>query len=223
MKLYIAALAAFIIGEKMSYHVLGVSAGSVDDPAESGDASAPSNSSMTESLRTYRAEIAAESENYLYQRIDTLENNLYYMIPPQTREGEYKEIVRSRLDQVRDVREYLWQFDRERLELDLLEKEGLLQDRLHDLFLTDPSQEKILKHLPQQDKRLREEVYEYLERVVEPVEHLLKDPRDETLNSLIQDLNLNGRDSQLYRGFYSHYAQDEFRRKMGLPLVSELD
>lgn len=177
-------------------------------------------SSSTESLGTYRNVIAADNEAEIYQRIQALEAREYYNIPPQDEVGEYESIVREHFDQARNVDHYVFIYDRERFELRVLEQKGLLQDRLFHLMLGQPNLESILELSPYSD--VRKEAYEFLQDKVEPFsDPSFADQRalmSTNLNSFIEQLNEHGRNSQIYREFYRHFTDEDFRRSLGLPL-----
>lgn len=145
------------------------------------------------------------------------------MIPPQTHPGEYAAIVLEHLGGALSVRNYFKIFDFEYFEITVLEKKGLLQDRLHSLLLHDPRLEQVVNLMP--NKEIRAEAYDFLEEKVAPVNsmrhafqrHLMEG----SFNFFLQELDQKGRNSQLYREFDSYYIDEEFRRKMGLPLPGE--
>lgn len=98
-----------------------VSSGSI----ESGNATglpALESSSSSESLATFRAEIAAENEADIFARIRSLQNHDYYNLPPQKNPGEYEVLVREELEQALDVPHYRTILDREYFELTVLER-----------------------------------------------------------------------------------------------------
>ncbi|KAM0002190.1 hypothetical protein Hdeb2414_s0337g00871181 [Helianthus debilis subsp. tardiflorus] len=69
--------------------------------SESGDAtSLPplESSSSSESLATFRAEIAAENDAEIFTRIRNLETQDYYNLPPQNNPGEYEVLVREEFE-----------------------------------------------------------------------------------------------------------------------------
>jgi len=171
-------------------------------------------------LGTYRNVIAADNEAEIYQRIQALEAREYYNIPPQDEVGEYESIVREHFDQARNVDHYVFIYDRERFELRVLEQKGLLQDRLFHLMLGQPNLESILELSPYSD--VRKEAYEFLQDKVEPFsDPSFADQRalmSTNLNSFIEQLNEHGRNSQIYREFYRHFTDEDFRRSLGLPL-----
>lgn len=177
-------------------------------------------SSSSESLATFRAEIAAENEAYIYASIRSLQSRDYYNLPPQNHPGEYEGLVRDHFDQAVDVPHYRNILDIEDFELKVLERKGLLQDRLFNLMLGEQNLSRIMELSPYTN--IRREAYDFLEGKVEPVSSLQhsfqRDIMDGSLNSFIQDINLNGRNSQIYREFYSHFTDEDFRRKLGLPL-----
>lgn len=68
---------------------------------------------------------------------------------------------------------------------------------------------------------IRREAYDFLEGKVEPgsLQHSFqRDIMDGSLNLFIQDIKQSGRNSQIYREFYSHFTDEGFRLKFGLPL-----
>ena len=177
-------------------------------------------SSSTESLGTYRNFIAADNEAEIYQRIRALQTREYYNIPPQNAIGEYETIVRDHFDQARNVEHFLWIFDRESFELEVLEQKGQLQDRLFHLMLSQPNISTILELSPYSD--IRKEAYEFLKNKVEPFnDPSFADQRalmSSNLQSFIEQLNEHGRNSQIYREFYRHFTDEDFRRSFGFPL-----
>ncbi|CAH1412593.1 unnamed protein product [Lactuca virosa] len=102
----------------------------------------------------------------------------------------------------------------------LLERKGLLQDRLFDLMFGEQKIYRIMELSPYTN--VRAEAYDFLEGKVEPVSSLQhsfqRDIMDGSLNFSIQDINQSGRNSQIYREFYSHFTDEGFRLKFGLPL-----
>ena len=86
-------------------------------------------------MATFRAEIAAENEAEIFARIRSLQTRDYYNLPPQNNPGEYEVLVREELEQALDVPHYRTILDREYFELTVLERKGLLQDRLFHLML----------------------------------------------------------------------------------------
>jgi len=70
---------------------------------------------------------------------------------------------------------------------------------------------------------IREEAYHFIQSKVAPVSNLQyafqRDIMEGTLNSLIQQLNEGDpRQSEIYKEFYRHFTDEEFRRVSGLPL-----
>ncbi|KAK4420203.1 hypothetical protein Salat_2433200 [Sesamum alatum] len=98
-----------------------------------------SSSSSSEELTTFRNVIPANNKAELYSWITFLENKNYYGLTPQTRPSEYAAIVREHFDQEIHVGHYRWIYDQELFELQVLEVKGVLQDKLHDLLLGEPS------------------------------------------------------------------------------------
>lgn len=108
----------------------------------------------------------------------------------------------------------------EYFELTVLERKGLLQDRLFNLMLGEQNLSRIMELSPYTN--IRREAYDFLEGKVEPVGSLQhsfqRDIMDGSLNFFIQDIKQSGRNSQIYREFYSHFTDEGFRLKFGLPL-----
>lgn len=177
-------------------------------------------SSSTESLATFRAEIAAENEAEIFARIRSLQSRDYYNLPPQNNPGEYEGLVRDHLDQALNVPHYRNILYMEYFELTVLERRGLLQDRLFHLMLGEQNLSRIMELSPYTN--IRREAYDFLEGKVEPVGSLQhsfqRDIMDGSLHFFIQDINQSGRNSQIYREFYSHFTDKGFRLKFGLPL-----
>lgn len=191
--------------------------------SESGNESslpALESSSSSESLATFRAEIAADNEAEIYARIRSLRGRDYYNLPPQNNPGEYEGLVHNNFEQAIDVPHYRAILDREYFELTVLERKGLLQDRLFDLMFGEQKIYRIMELSPYTN--IRAEAYDFLEGKVEPVSSLQhsfqRDIMDGSLNFFIQDINQSGRNSQIYREFYSHFTDEGFRLKFGLPL-----
>nr|KAJ0201170.1 hypothetical protein LSAT_V11C600339050 [Lactuca sativa] len=174
----------------------------------------------SESLATFRAEIAADNEAEIYARIRSLRGRDYYNLPPQNNPGEYEGLVHNNFEQAIDVPHYRAILDREYFELTVLERKGLLQDRLFDLMFGEQKIYRIMELSLYTN--IRTEAYDFLEGKVEPVSSLQhsfqRDIMDGSLNFFIQDTNQSGRNSQIYREFYSHFNDEVFRLKFGLPL-----
>nr|YP_010127597.1 hypothetical protein KQ602_mgp03 [Bougainvillea spectabilis]QPP04921.1 hypothetical protein [Bougainvillea spectabilis] len=201
-------------GELVHHNVSSGSSGA------DGGLPALESSSSSESLTTYRTVIAAENEAEIYVRIRELENLLYYNIPPQHNPGEYERLVREHFDQALNVTHFLQIYDNEYFELQVLERKGLLQDRLENRLLTQPNLEKILELSPYNN--IRKEAYYFLQDKLEPLNNLehafQRHLMDGNLNSFIRELNEHGRNSEIYREFYRHFTDEDFRRSCGLPL-----
>lgn len=101
-------------------------------------------SSSSESLATFRNVIAAANEAEIYNRIRALEGLQYYNLPPQKNPGEYESIVRDHFDQAVSVNHYREIYDQEYFELLVLERKGVLQDKLTNLMLEDWSHSRVL-------------------------------------------------------------------------------
>ncbi|KAL5077878.1 hypothetical protein RYX36_016862 [Vicia faba] len=119
-----------------------------DNGADSSNLPALESSSSYESLATFRNVIAAENEAEIYERIRVLENQHYYNIPPHNNPGDYARLVREHFDQALNVDHYWEIFDREYLELRVLDKKAGLQDKLLNLMLDEQNLARIMELSP---------------------------------------------------------------------------
>ena len=177
-------------------------------------------SSSSESLATFRAQIARENEAEIYQRIRVLENRHFHNLPPQNAPGDYERLVREHFDQAVSVNHFREILDREYFELTVLERKGIVQEKLFNLMLSEQKIDRIMELSP--FSNVREQTYDFIEDKVSAV-NAMRHPfqrhlMDGNLNSFINDLNQNDRNAEIYREFYSHFIDEEFRRKNGLPL-----
>ncbi|KAI3679247.1 hypothetical protein L2E82_51542 [Cichorium intybus] len=130
-------------------------------------------SSSSESLATFRAEIAADNEAEIYARIRSLQSRDYYNLPPQNHPGEYEGLVHENFEQAIDVAHYRAILDREYLELTVLERKGLLQDRLFDLMLGEQNYSRIMELSPYTN--IKKEAYDFLEEAkLERIEQMVQ-------------------------------------------------
>ncbi|KAI4297960.1 hypothetical protein L6164_037813 [Bauhinia variegata] len=69
---------------------------------------------------------------------------------------------------------------------------------------------------------IREEAYSFLEDRLKHFNSLEHDFQRHLMDAFLQgfknDLDHNGRQSDLYQKFYSHFTDENFRRAIGLPL-----
>lgn len=105
----------------------------------------------------------------IYQRIRILEARDYYNLPPQNNQGDYERLVRENLSRARDIGEDFYRtiVDREYFELRMLERKGLLQDRLTNLMFNEPNIDRILGLSPYSD--VRKEAYHFIQDRFPPV------------------------------------------------------
>ena len=207
------------IGDFLVKHV---HSGSNESGNSAGETSLPAleSSSSSESLATFRALIAGDNEAEIYQRIRALESQDFYNVPPQNQPGEYEGLVRQHFDQAISVPHFRWIYDVEYFELTVLERKGTLQDRLLNLMLSEPRIERIMEMSPYTS--VRKEAYYFIHYKLGPVDSL-RHPfqwhlMDGSLNAFLRDLNQSGRNAEIYREFYRHFTDEEFRRALGLPL-----
>lgn len=174
--------------------------------------------SSSESLWTFRNIIAAENEAEIYTRIRSIENEQYYNLPPQNHPGEYERLVREHFDQALNVDHFRSIWDREYVELQILEKKGFLQERLRNLMLSEPNLFRILEMSPYTD--IRKEAYHFIQQKVEPVSELRyafqRNLMEGSLNFFINELNADNADarqSSFYQQFYYYFTDEDFRRR----------
>ncbi|KAK8694772.1 hypothetical protein V6N13_072317 [Hibiscus sabdariffa] len=177
-------------------------------------------SSSSESLNTFRHLYAADYEQSIFARIQSLENGQYYNIPPQTRPGEYASIVREHFDQAISVDHLRSALDMEYNEVLIWEKKAILQERLFSFMISEERIDRILQLSPYEN--IRKEAFEFLEGEVEGLNDLrseeVRRQMDERLSSILTTIRQDGRASSTYRRFYSHFIDEDFRRLHGLPL-----
>jgi hypothetical protein len=177
-------------------------------------------SSSSESLATFRNVIAAENENEIYRRIRHLESLDYCCLPPQKNPGDSERLVREHFDAAININHFREILDIEYFELQVLERKAILQDKLRNLMLSEPNIARIMDLSPYSN--IQKEAFSFIEYKIEPV----GDPRhafqrhilDGCLNSFINGVNQQGRESMIYKEFYSHFTNEHFRRNHGLPL-----
>ncbi|KAK8491875.1 hypothetical protein V6N11_013999 [Hibiscus sabdariffa] len=127
-------------------------------------------SSSSESLNTFRHLYAADYEQSIFARIQSLENGQYYNIPPQTRPGEYASIVREHFDQAISVDHLRSALDMEYNEVLIWEKKAILQERLFSFMISEERIDRILQLSPYEN--IRKEAFEFLEGEVEGLNDL---------------------------------------------------
>jgi hypothetical protein len=177
-------------------------------------------SSSSESLATFRNVIAAENEEEIYIRIRHLESLDYYCLPPQNNPGDYERLVREHFDAAININHFREILDIEYFELKVLERKAILQDKLRNLMLSESNIARIMDLSPYDN--IQKEAFSFIQYKIEPV----GDPRhafqrhilDGCLNSFINGVNQQGRESMIYKEFYSHFTNEHFRRNHGLPL-----
>ncbi|KAK4339060.1 hypothetical protein RND71_040522 [Anisodus tanguticus] len=168
-------------------------------------------SSSSESLTTFRNVIAAENEAEIYDRIKILENLQYYNIPPQNTPGDYAALVRENFDSAINVPHFIKIYDLEYFDLQVLERKGLVQDKLSDLMLSEENLSQILDKSPYSN--IRKEAYHFLEDKLKPVgdprhafqRHLLEG----SLRFYIADLTAQGKRSTIYQDFLTYFQDSD--------------
>nr|GEW34898.1 hypothetical protein [Tanacetum cinerariifolium] len=170
--------------------------------------------------RSTSGSICRENEAEIYARIRSLQSRDYYNLPPQNNPEEYEGLIRDHLDQALNVPHYRNILDMEYFELTVLERKGLLQDRLFNLMLGEQNLSRIMELSLYTN--IQREAYGFLEGKVEPVgslQHSFQwDIMDGSLNFFIRYIKQSGRNSQIYSEFYSHFTDEGFRLKFGLPI-----
>lgn len=160
--------------------------------------------------------IHALGERDLFARIRGLQTRDYYNLPPQNHPGEYEGLVRDHLEQALNLSHRREIVDTEMFELAVLEKKGLLQNKILLLMRNDRDLPAILRLSPYYrpnsplERCIRVEAYHFIEDKAEQVGSL-QDPFQRELlaanfNLFLKDINQNGRNSQIYREFYSHFT-----------------
>ncbi|CAI9775850.1 unnamed protein product [Fraxinus pennsylvanica] len=161
-------------------------------------------------LRAQNSDVEAE----LFARIRALESQLAHGIPPQLNPGEYESLVRENLDNSINLNHYRNSLSNEFFELQILEFKVRLQDLLFQTMLSEPRLEHILNVSPYND--IRAEAFDFIESKVEPVNDMRhnfsKNILDGSLRYYIKDMEQKGSQSLIYRAFYSHFTDEEFRR-----------
>lgn len=189
---FFCVLFRFFIFERtaLSTFIWKVSSGSNESGNSGGETSLPAleSSSSSESLATFRAVIAAENEAEIYARIRNLENRDFYNLPPQNPPGEYEGLVRQHFDQALNVPHFREILDMEYFELTVLERKGILQDRLFNLMLGEQNIDRIMEL--SKYTNVRKEAYYFIHYKVEPLNSLQhsfqRHLMDGSLNSFIQ-------------------------------------
>lgn len=161
-------------------------------------------------FRSQNADVEAE----LFSRIQNLENKLSYGLPPQLNPGEYENLVRENLENVINVRHYHEALSREFFELKILEMKSELQENLFNLIISERRIDRILELSLNHD--IRRQAFEFIEDKVEPVSSMRhafeRNIFEGTLRHFVRDIEQNGTRSFIYREFFSHFTDEEFRR-----------
>lgn len=205
-------LFAFIkLPAALIFGVSSTSNESENSARESGSLPRLESESSSESLNTFRNLIAAENEAEIYRRIRFLENGAYYNLPPQNTPGDYAALVRENFNSAINVAHFRSIFDREYFELQVLERKGLVQDKLLNLMLEEENIEEIFLQSPYSN--IRKEAYHFLEDKLQPV----GDPRhafqrnllEGSLRFFLQDLAERGKHSSVYQDFLSYFLDSD--------------
>lgn len=145
-------------------------------------------------------------------------------MPPQNHPGEYEELVRGNLYRAFNMGQDFYDtiFQHEYFELRVLERKGILQDKLTNLMLSEPNLDQIMEVSPYSDVRKEASHFIqnrfppiYLNSMAIPPSRFVRDDSLNCLRSLTTSLN---RDHSFYREFYRHFVDAEFRSAAGLPL-----
>lgn len=156
----------------------------------------------------------------IYQRIQILEAREYYNIPPENHPGDYERLVREHLSRARALGDDFYRaiYEREYFEVRVLEKKGLLQDRLTNLMLNEHNIDRIMEISPYSD--VRKEAYHFIQDRFPPLNiNSLEYPlrlqqryiMDENLNSInffVTDLERNHSRSEFYQQFYRVFTDE---------------
>lgn len=176
----------------------------------------PEPSSAT-ALANYRAQ-NADAEAQLFSLIRSLESQLSYGLPTQLNNGEYEQQVRETLETALNVNHYRGAIARELHEVQIMLLKSRLQEHLFNHMISEPSLESILQRSPYSN--IRKEAYDFIEDQVQSVSSMRypfqRNILEGSLNQFIRDIEQNGTRASIYRDFYSHFTDEEFRRRLGL-------
>ncbi|EPS74632.1 hypothetical protein M569_00111 [Genlisea aurea] len=190
-------------------------------PSESeSSSSADSEAAFQAYLANTIEERTATPEGLLFSQIRLLENGGFYNLPPQNAPDEYASIVRLHLSQAINQNHFWEILNREFFELSVLQRRGLIETKLYQLMASEPQLARILEYALSHNIRLEADsfIQERLAPVLDQRTPLERYVLDNQLNSFIRDLTENRRASAIYRNFYSYFIDEDFRRRLGLPL-----
>nr|DAD25641.1 TPA_asm: hypothetical protein HUJ06_027105 [Nelumbo nucifera] len=186
-------------------HTNGLFTGSED----SFGINVPNPNETDDPLSRFRAQ-NADVEAELFSRIRSLESQLAYGLPPQLNPGEYEQLVRDNLEQSANIRSYQSALALEISDLSILELKLDLQNKVFDLFLSEPELIHILDRSPFQENSIRPEIYEFIENKINPVNSarhaFQRNLLEGTLLHYIRDLQQNGTQSAFYKEFYLQFV-----------------
>jgi len=172
-----------------------------------------SSSSTEGALANYQAQ-NADAEAQLFSLIRSLERELSYGLPPQLNNGEYEQLVRNNLEAAFhfNVNHYRRAVASELFEVQIMLLKSHLQEHLFNHMISEPSFQSIFEQSPYND--IRKEAYDFIEDQVKSVNSMRypfqRNILEGSLNLFIRDIEQNG--AQSFRGFYSHFTDEEFRR-----------
>lgn len=96
----------------------------------------------------------------------------------------------------------------------MMELKKTCQEKLFSLLISEPRLESISDQSPYQN--IRKEAYDFIEHKVESVSSMRhpfqRNIMEGSLNQFLVDIEQNGTRSSIYREFYSHLTDEEFRR-----------
>lgn len=155
-----------------------------------------------------------EIEAELFSRIRDLEAQQAHGLPPQLNAGDYERLVRENLANSVSVNHYRERLFQELFDVKIMLLKSELQDMLVNTMVAEPRIDVILNLSPFQD--IRSEAYDFIEQKVEPVSSMRhefeRNILEASLKHFIQDIEQNGPQSLIFREFYSHFTDEEFRR-----------
>lgn len=161
-------------------------------------------------LSLFRAQ-KAEVESELFSRIRNLEAQLAHGLPPQLNPGEYESLVRDKLNEAVNIRDYQSALNLEVFDLTIMELKVNLKNPLFTLLLTEPDARlaQILSQSPFDERNIRSEIDDFLEDKVKNLSstrfHFQKLLLEACLRYFIQNVQQDGHLSTVYREFLEHF------------------
>ena len=97
-------------------------------------------------------------------RIENLENQICYGLPPQLNNGEYAQLVRENLELAFNINSYRDLLARELFDIQIMELKSRLQEQLFDKMMAQPTIDSIMEISPY--RNIRETAFDFIENKV---------------------------------------------------------